>query len=284
MKNLISAKELISKLKNNEDMVIIDCRFDFDENYPETAYREGHIKGAYFLDLNKDLSSPIEKHGGINPLPDSEVLAAKLEKMGIDNDTYVVAYDEGDLNGAAKVLYQFSYMGINNVDVLDGGLPSFKNAGGVLETEIPRENHSDKKIELRIDNNQIADMEYIKERLYDPNTIIVDSRSGKKYKGISEQAPGKAGHIPGAKNFCFVKSLKRSYEDGSYRSIEEVGEFLKYLIDNKDKDIILYCGSGIAACVNGLSLRQFDVPHKLYIGSFFDWISYDGNELVTGEE
>lgn len=189
MKNLISATDLIKKLENNEDMVLIDCRFDLiDRGYGARAYKMGHIKGAYILDVDKDLSAPITEHGGFNPLANPEELAAKLEKMGIDNDTYIVTYDEGDLNGPSKLMYQLMYMGIKNVDVLDGGLPAFVHAGGKLESKIPEANHTDKKITLNLDKNTMVDMEYVKERLYDPNTIIIDSRSNERYQGIVEPA------------------------------------------------------------------------------------------------
>ena len=284
MKNLISAKELISKLENNEDMVLLDCRFNLlDRSYGALAYRRGHIKGAYVVDVDKDLSAPITEHGGFNPLADPEELAAKLEKMGIDNDTYIVAYDEGDLNGPSKLMYQLMYMGIKNVDVLNGGLPAFVKAGGTLEKEVPAADCTDKKINVELDNNMMVDMEYIKSKIYDPDTIIIDSRSNERYQGIVEPAYKKAGHIPSAKNYFFNDILNKNFEDGSYKDLDFLKKHFEKLI-NTDKEIILSCGSGIAACVNGLALRQFDVPHKIYPGSFSDWISYDENKIMTGEE
>ena len=284
MKNLISATDLIKKLENNEDMVLIDCRFNLlDREYGARAYKEGHIKGAYILDVDKDLSAPITEHGGFNPLADPKELAAKLEKMGIDNNTYIVTYDEGDLNGPSKLMYQLMYMGIKNVDVLDGGIPAFLHAGGTLESEIPEANHTDKKINLDLDEDMIVDMEYVKARLYDPNTIIIDSRSNERYQGIVEPAYSKAGHIPRAKNYFFNDILNDNFENGSYKDCEFLKEHFKDLIGT-DKEIILSCGSGIAACVNSLALRQFDVPHKIYPGSFSDWITYEGNEIKTGNE
>ena len=180
-------------------------------------------------------------------------------------------------------MYQLMYMGIKNVDVLDGGLPAFVHAGGKLESKIPEANHTDKKITLNLDKNTMVDMEYVKERLYDPNTIIIDSRSNERYQGIVEPAYSKAGHIPSAKNYFFKDILNDNFENGSYKDAEFLKEHFKDLI-NTDKEIILSCGSGIAACVNGLALKQFDVPHKIYPGSFSDWITYEGNEIKTGNE
>lgn len=284
MKNLISAENLISKIQSGEPIVLLDCRFNLmDRGYGALAYRRGHIIGAHLIDVDKDLSAPITEHGGFNPLADPEILSKKLEKMGIDNDSYIVTYDEGDLNGASKLMYQLMYMGIKNVDVLDGGLPAFIKAGGTLVTEIPAEDYTDKKIVLDLDENMMVDMEYVKKRLYSPDTIIIDSRSNERYQGIVEPAYKKAGHIPSAKNYFFNDILNSDFSNGSYKDIEFLKEHFKDLIDT-DKEIILSCGSGIAACVNGLALKQLGVPHKIYPGSFSDWISYDENEIMTGEE
>lgn len=284
MKNLILANDLIKKMENNENMVLIDCRFDLiDRGYGARAYKRGHIKGAYILDVDKDLSAPVTEHGGFNPLADPKELATKLEKIGIDNDTYIVTYDEGDLNGPSKLMYQLMYMGIKNIDVLDGGLPAFIHAGGKLDTDIPKANHTDKKITLDLNEDMIVDMEYVKSKLYDPNTIIIDSRSNERYQGIVEPAYSKAGHIPSAKNYFFKDILNDNFENGSFKDYEFLKEHFKDLIGS-DKEIILSCGSGIAACVNSLALRQFDVAHKIYPGSFSDWITYEENEIKTGNE
>ena len=106
----------------------------------------------------------------------------------------------------------------------------------------------------------MVDMEYVKERLYDPNTIIIDSRSNERYQGIVEPAYSKAGHIPSAKNYFFKDILNDNFENGSYKDAEFLKEHFKDLI-NTDKEIILSCGSGIAACVNGLALKPVSYTH-----------------------
>lgn len=238
MKNLISATDLIKKLENEEDIVLLDCRFNLlDRGYGAMAYLRGHIKGAYLLDVDKDLSAPVTEHGGFNPLADPNELAAKLEKMGIDNNTYVVTYDEGDLNGASKLMYQLMYMGIKNIDVLDGGLPAFIKAGGKLETKVPEANCTDKKISVDLNKDMIVDIDYVKSKLYDPNTIIIDSRSDERYQGIVEPAYHKAGHIPSSKCYFFKDILNDNFENGSYKDMDFLKEHFKELIDS-NKEII----------------------------------------------
>ncbi len=330
MKNIISAKELISKLEKNDNLVVIDCRFDLiNRTYGIDSYKKGHIKGSFILDIDKDLSSPTKEHGGKNPLQDPLILKEKLEKMGVDNDTTIVTYDDGDLNGACRLFFQLKHLGLKNVYVLDGGITSFVKEGGELEEKVNIPSCTSKEIRPNINNGLVVPMEYVKSKLYKKDTVIIDCRANERYQGLVEPAYSKAGHIPSAKNLVvpmeYVKSklykkdtviidcraneryqglvepayskaghipsaknyfckdlIKSDFENGSLKDIEFLKKFFKDL--NNYDEVILSCGSGISACVNSLALRELDIPHKIYIGSFSDWISYDDNEIKTGQE
>lgn len=283
MKNIISAKELISKLEQNDNLVIIDCRFDLiNRTYGIDSYKKGHIKGSFILDIDKDLSSPAKEHGGKNPLQDPLILKEKLEKMGVDNDTTIVTYDDGDLNGACRLFFQLKHLGLNNVYVLDGGITSFVKEGGELEEKVNIPNCTGKEIKPNINDDLVVPMEYVKSKLYKEDTVIIDCRANERYQGLIEPAYSKAGHIPSAKNYFCKDLIKNDFENGSLKDIRFLKDFFKDL--NNYDEVILSCGSGISACVNSLALRELDIPHKIYIGSFSDWISYDDNEIKTGQE
>ena len=283
MKNIISAKELISKLEKNDNLVVIDCRFDLiNRTYGIDSYKKGHIKGSFILDIDKDLSSPTKEHGGKNPLQDPLILKEKLEKMGVDNDTTIVTYDDGDLNGACRLFFQLKHLGLKNVYVLDGGITSFVKEGGELEEKVNIPSCTSKEIRPNINNDLVVPMEYVKSKLYKKDTVIIDCRANERYQGLVEPAYSKAGHIPSAKNYFCKDLIKSDFENGSLKDIEFLKKFFKYL--NNYDEVILSCGSGISACVNSLALRELDIPHKIYIGSFSDWISYDDNEIKTGQE
>ncbi|HGM3509072.1 TPA: sulfurtransferase [Clostridioides difficile] len=283
MKNIISAKELISKLEQNDNLVIIDCRFDLiNRTYGIDSYKKGHIKGSFILDIDKDLSSPTKEHGGKNPLQDPLILKEKLEKMGVDNDTTIVTYDDGDLNGACRLFFQLKHLGLNNVYVLDGGITSFVKEGGELEEKVNIPNCTGKEIKPNINDDLVVPMEYVKSKLYKEDTVIIDCRANERYQGLIEPAYSKAGHIPSAKNYFCKDLIKNDFENGSLKDIKFLKDFFKDL--NNYDEVILSCGSGISACVNSLALRELDIPHKIYIGSFSDWISYDDNEIKTGQE
>ncbi|NMS91329.1 sulfurtransferase [Clostridioides difficile] len=283
MKNIISAKELISKLEQNDNLVIIDCRFDLiNRTYGIDSYKKGHIKGSFILDIDNDLSSPTKEHGGKNPLQDPFILKEKLEKMGVDNDTTIVTYDDGDLNGACRLFFQLKHLGLKNVYVLDGGITSFINEGGELEEKVNIPNCIGKEIKPNINDDLVVPMEYVKSKLYKKDTVIIDCRANERYQGLVEPAYSKAGHIPSAKNYFCKDLIKSNFENGSLKDIEFLKDFFKDL--NTYDEVILSCGSGISACVNSLALRELDIPHKIYVGSFSDWISYDDNEIKTGQE
>ncbi|AXU78998.1 TPA: sulfurtransferase [Clostridioides difficile] len=283
MKNIISAKELISKLEKNDNLVVIDCRFDLiNRTYGIDSYKKGHIKGSFILDIDKDLSSPTKEHGGKNPLQDPLILKEKLEKMGVDNDTTIVTYDDGDLNGACRLFFQLKHLGLKNVYVLDGGITSFVKEGGELEEKVNIPSCTSKEIRPNINNDLVVPMEYVKSKLYKKDTVIIDCRANERYQGLVEPAYSKAGHIPSAKNYFCKDLIKSDFENGSLKDIEFLKKFFKDL--NNYDEVILSCGSGISACVNSLALRELDIPHKIYIGSFSDWISYDDNEIKTGQE
>ena len=283
MKNIISAKELISKLEKNDNLVVIDCRFDLiNRTYGIDSYKKVHIKGSFILDIDKDLSSPTKEHGGKNPLQDPLILKEKLEKMGVDNDTTIVTYDDGDLNGACRLFFQLKHLGLKNVYVLDGGITSFVKEGGELEEKVNIPSCTSKEIRPNINNGLVVPMEYVKSKLYKKDTVIIDCRANERYQGLVEPAYSKAGHIPSAKNYFCKDLIKSDFENGSLKDIEFLKKFFKDL--NNYDEVILSCGSGISACVNSLALRELDIPHKIYIGSFSDWISYDDNEIKTGQE
>lgn len=125
--HIVSATWLRENL-NNPQIVIVDCRFSLtDPALGRQQYEASHIPGAYYLDLNQDLSGPVQKHGGRHPLPDLSKLAEKLSAIGIHSGgeqepTYVVAYDDSRLAFASRLWWLLRYMGHDHVAVLDGGL------------------------------------------------------------------------------------------------------------------------------------------------------------------
>ena len=135
MSNMVNAKWLKENL-NNDKLVIVDCRFSLmDKEYGKRSFDESHIEGAVRVDIETELSAPVKEHGGRHPLPSAEELKTTFENIGISNNSVVVAYDEGDLAGPARLWWILKYLGHNEVYVLNGGIKAFEEIGGKTTSE-----------------------------------------------------------------------------------------------------------------------------------------------------
>jgi thiosulfate/3-mercaptopyruvate sulfurtransferase len=231
-----------------------DCRYDLTE--PTRAYEvylEGHIPGAAFLDLDRDLSdlSIPTAVGGRHPLPGAEQFAGAAGRAGIGPDTLVVAYDEGMTGGAARLWWLLLHFGHHQVAVLDGGLRAWIGPLAAGEEEIeaavftPRERDGD-----------TAGTDELLERLGDPRLVLLDARQPERFRGESPGLDPVAGRIPGALNVpvttVSVTGLPREALDAD--------------------EVVAYCGSGVLACVPLLALhRAGRTDARLYPGSWSEW-------------
>ncbi|WP_373894991.1 sulfurtransferase [Virgibacillus sp. CBA3643] len=279
MTYLISVNRLKNRLENNQDnTVIVDVRFQLDDpDAGRKMYLENHLPGAVYMDLNKDLAGRAEKHGGKHPLPDLDMFAAKIGKIGIDHHTSVVIYDQENDMFAARLWWLLNYLGHEKVYVLDGGYTRWIAEGNEVTDEIQTLEAKDFRPVVR--ENQVADIEEVKGKLEDHSAVLIDSRTKDRYLGKTEPLYVKAGHIPGARNFFWKDVLTGK---GFWKKKEELRDHFASL--SKDEEIIVSCGSGISACPNVLALKMAGYNNvKLYPGSFSDWISYEDNEVATGE-
>ncbi len=262
--------------------MIADCRFSLaDPQLGQQQYETGHIPGAYYFDLNQDLSSPCQQHGGRHPLPDIEHLAMRLGQTGVqttDPRTLVVAYDDSRFGFAARFWWLLRYLGHERVVLLNGGFGAWKTAGYPVETDIPAVQAT--HFVPHVQPQMVVDIETVRARKKHPGVILIDSREGDRYRGEREPIDPIAGHIPGAVNYPWQEVTEA---DGTLRPVNEQQRRWEtinapntttqeaYPADG----LIVYCGSGVTACVNLLSLEVAGIRNaKLYVGSWSDWCSY----------
>jgi len=275
-KNLVSAQWLAQHL-HDPNVVIVDCRFTLGKpGLGLSQYTESHIPNALYFDLEQDLSAPVGKHGGRHPLPDTDHLAALFSHAGIDRETTVVAYDDQDMAMAARLWWLLRYVGHEKVFVLDGGFAHWLAQGHPASSEIVA--RPSRTFIPRVQKDMLIDAEQVENRKQD--SVLIDSRARERYLGEVEPLDPKAGHIPGAVNYFFKENLTA---EGLFRQQEEVKERFRTVTDKEE--IIVYCGSGVTACVNVLALHEAGRPDvKLYAGSWSDWCSYDRLPVATGEK
>ncbi|WP_342614089.1 sulfurtransferase [Peribacillus frigoritolerans] len=274
MSLIIEKEELLPKL-NSQEIRICDCRFQLGS--PDTGYNEykqDHISGAVYFDLEKDLSGQVQEHGGRHPLPDLETFKNKLESNGITNDMVLIAYDGGEGSFASRFAWLLSYLGHRKVYVLNGGFRAWRDEGYPIDSNqtkyMPSEYHID------LNDSVFASFQTVKDYTMNrpDDIVLMDSRESKRYEGIEEPIDKKAGHIPGAVNKVWTNVL----ENGYFKKKEDLQSNFSGI--GKDKEIIVYCGSGVTASPNYIALKEAGFKDvKIYIGSYSDWISYDDNPI-----
>ncbi|KAB2333617.1 sulfurtransferase [Bacillus mesophilum] len=263
---------------NDEKLVIADCRFNLsDPEEGEMLYKNDHIPGALYYDLEKDLSAPVKQHGGRHPLPPMDNFIELLERSGIDRATTVIAYDGGQGAYASRLWWMLTYVGHEKVYILNGGYEDWKKQDGAITNKIPTPAKS--SYSPSCNHDMIASYEEVKEAVSKKtkNIVLIDSREEKRYLGIEEPIDKKAGRIPGAINKVWFEGL----ENGRFRNAKEQQK--RFTDIDPSKTLIVYCGSGVTAAPNYIALKEAGYPNvKLYPGSFSDWISYEENEVETG--
>lgn len=258
-------------------VVVIDCRFSLgDPQQGRSAYQRGHLPGAYYLDLNQDLSHPGQSHGGRHPLPDWPSFIAKLEALGIasEPETAVVAYDATKGAFAARLWWMLQYLGHRNVAVLDGGFPAWEAARLPVETQLPQPPATGQFFP-HIQPGWIVDRADVLKLKDTAETVLVDARSPERFRGELEPIDPIAGSIPGAMNVFWQSNLTGP---GYFKTDAELQQQWDAIAPEKAP--IFYCGSGVTACVNALAQVKLGRPMpKIYVGGWSDWCSYESAEV-----
>jgi len=248
--------------------VVFDCRFALaDPAEGQRLYDAGHVPGAHYLDLNRDLAGPVGAHGGRHPLPDPVAFAATLARCGVGRDTPVVAYDDTRLAFASRLWWLMRALGYRPPRLLNGGYAGFLQAGGVPVTEPA--GHRPRAAETVAGFRGSCDIEGVR-AAQARGALLVDSREPQRYRGETEPIDPLAGHIPGAVNRPW-----QGVTDGGGRVLDAAGLRAHWADALAAEDLVVYCGSGVTACVNLFALALLGRDDAvLYAGSWSDWCSY----------
>lgn len=244
-----------------------------NKTYGKDEYLKGHIPGAIFLNIEEELTGKVGIHGGRHPLPKIEDIHKTLQNKGVSPFNRIVIYDDGDLSGAGRARLVLKYLGFEDIFLLDDGFNRYKEIVGVIsnyKTEYTRV-----EFDINLKKDFFVDMEYVKIAILNDKIAIVDSRESDRYKGLIEPIDFKKGHIPTALNYFWMDVLNESV--GRMKSVKDLENHFEDL--KNYEEVILYCGSGITASVNSVALDMVGIKHKVYSGSFSDWITYEENKV-----
>jgi len=283
---LISAQQLL--LADPSQLRIVDCRFSLqDKAWGLRQYQAGHLAGAVYADLERDLSGPVIKGvTGRHPLPDLPVLARQLGAWGIGETTTVVAYDEGSGAFAARLWWLLRYLGHERVQVLDGGVAAYVEAGGAMQAEsnevqsVPVDG---RPFAARVQSSLVASQREVEARTERSRSLLFDARARDRFRGENETIDPVAGHIPGARSLPFMDNL----EQGKFRSAAELRARWLFQLESEAElaESIVYCGSGVTACHLILAAGAAGLPWpRLYPGSYSEWIADGTRPVARGEE
>jgi thiosulfate/3-mercaptopyruvate sulfurtransferase len=278
---LISAQELARQIDQTH-VVIIDCRHDLmDASAGQKAFDAGHLPGAHFAHLDRQLSgSKISENGnfsGRHPLPTQEVFIRHLRELGISHTSQVVIYDAQGGMYAARLWWMLRWVGHSAVAVLDGGMSAWTELGFSLDTKPPQMTTG--TIELRPSLVTHATVADILDNLSSEVRTVVDARAPDRYRGENETIDPVGGHIPGAKNRFFKDNLQA---DGCFKSPEQLRQEWMNIISDANQ-AVMQCGSGVTACHNLLALEVAGlVGAALYPGSWSEWCSDTNRPIATG--
>lgn len=271
MRQLIEAMELAAL---GDDCIVVDCRFDLSRPLAgEEAYRAGHVPGAWYAHLDRDLSSPRTAMSGRHPLPSPGTIQQLLRRWGAAPRIPIVVYDDAGGAIAARLWWLLRWIGHDDVALLDGGWQAWVAAGLPVGVGNPVSGGGQSGMAGYGGGCMpVIGADEIERRLADRSLLLLDVRARSRFLGEAEPIDPVAGHVPGALNHPFHNHLS---ESGRFRPPEAIAaEYGRILQGRPVNEVAVMCGSGVTACHGLFALELAGMPGaSLYAGSWSEWIS-----------
>jgi thiosulfate/3-mercaptopyruvate sulfurtransferase len=276
---LATAAELAALITDGRPVALLDVRWRLGGPAGRELYVAGHIPGAVFVDLDRDLAAP-PGPGGRHPMPAADRFEAEMRRACVHDDQPVIVYDDADSTAAARAWWLLRYFGHEQARVLDGGFRAWTAAGGPVETgggawyayDPPRGDFRARPGHLGLLDADAA-------AAIARDGILLDARSAERYRGEAEPVDPVAGHIPGAVSAPTAANVN---PDGTFRSAADLAERFGSLGAVAGRPVAAYCGSGVTAAHEVLALTLAGIPAGLYVGSWSDWITDPARPVATG--
>jgi thiosulfate/3-mercaptopyruvate sulfurtransferase len=288
---LVSPRDLAARLANQVDTaaaapgtaspgwVVVDCRFNLQQpDAGRASYLEGHIPGALYADLDRDLAAPRGPDTGRHPLPDPEQLRLFLGRLGIDASTTVVAYDDAGGGIAARLWWLLRWMGHGRALLLDGGIAAWRKAGLPVSQQLPEPRPA--RFTGTPGHMPVLHTNEVAAALAAHAIRLLDVRAEERFLGRAEPIDPVAGHIPGAVNVPFSGNLGVDQQFQHGASLAKRYEPMAQ--GRQPGEIVCMCGSGVTACHGIFALELAGMPGAaLYPGSWSEWIRSPDRPVVT---
>jgi thiosulfate/3-mercaptopyruvate sulfurtransferase len=292
MTELISVGELARLLPSEQIApALLDVRWRLAGPPGIEGYQAGHLPGAVFVDLDRDLAAP-PGPGGRHPLPSAAAFQAAMRRVGVSDGRLAVVYDDGDSTAAARAWWLLRYFGHPRVRVLDGGYRAWAAAGqpsaislqqaatgggaGASAPAPPPVPEGD--FTARPGHMPLLDADGA--AALARTGVLLDARAAERYRGETEPVDPVAGHIPGAISAPTAANVN---PDGTFRAPAALAaRFAALGATPRGAPVGAYCGSGVTASHEVLALNLAGIQAALYVGSWSEWITDPTRPVATG--
>jgi thiosulfate/3-mercaptopyruvate sulfurtransferase len=289
---LVTVDALAAELAQDPPPVLLDVRWRLGGPPGIDSYRQGHLPGAVFADLDRDLAGP-PGSAGRHPLPDPAAFQAAMRAAGVSQHRPVVVYDDGDATIAARGWWTLRYFGHEDVRVLDGGYRAWADAA----PRSPRTPRTSRSLAVTTAEPAPVPGDFTAEPGHMPvldaagaqavarTGLLLDARATVRYRGETEPADPVAGHIPGAVSAPTAGNVN---PDGTFKDAAELAARFAALGAVSGvgtpggAPVGAYCGSGVTAAHEVLALTLAGIPAALYVGSWSNWIADPARPVATG--
>ena len=264
--NAIVSVDWLHQNLDAENLIILDATIPKVEDKIKSKLVKNIIPNARFFDVKNLFSKQGVKYP--NTVLSAEEYQVEAQKLGINNDSCIIVYDDLGVYSSPRVWWMFKLMGFENIAVLNGGFPAWKEANYIIEP--PQEYiEFDGNFKAIYQSKKLKVTEEVLTLITNKSQLIADARSKGRFLA-TEPEPRKelrGGHIPNSINlpYGFLQS------EGIMKSNEELTSIFRE-INPENKELIFSCGSGITACILALGAEIIGIKnYAVYDGSWTEW-------------
>lgn len=263
----VSARDLAAELAGPRPPVLLDLRFRTEDHDRRHSYLAGHIPGAVYVDLQRELAGEPGGFRGYRPLPRIADLQRAARLWGLSDGSEVVVYDDDTGLQAGRAWWVLRWGGMKSVRLLDGGYDAWLRAGLPVTQEVPAPVPGN----VTLTPGNLPQFGAERAPWYVRNGVLLDSRGPDNYRG-GPTAPGepRRGHIPGAASAPTYENLDAQ---GMLRPAAELQARFEALGAAGSQPVGVYCGGGVSAAHQIAVLASLRLPAALFPGSWSAWQS-----------
>jgi len=272
---LIEADALSALLEADPPPALLDVRWRLGGPDGRQEFEKGHLPGAVYLDLERDLAAPPSRVRGRHPLPDPADLQVALRRLGVHRDRLVVVYDDVGGLSAARAWWVLKWARLADVRLLDGGLSAWIAAGHATTTESLASEPGD----VLVQPGGLATLDASDAALLARSGILLDAGAAERYRGEVEPVDAVGGHIPGAISAPTSENLA---PDGRFLGPTQLRSRFEALGAHEGVRVGVYCGSGVTAAHEIVALAVAGIDAELFPGSWSSWVGDPTRPVATG--